>query len=92
MKTITILGQKYKIVDKSMEDQLGECDPDKRVLSIDPKQNDDQYASSTLHEIIHASLYISGLSFILEEKLEEAVVRAVEHALHPLVTFRKPIK
>ena len=43
--------------------------------------DDDHWREHLLHEVLHAILFLSGHSEQLDQKLEEAIVRAIEHGL-----------
>ncbi len=69
---------------------LGEVDSDDRIIRVDSSQAKDDLEATTLHEVLHAILHISGMVHLLPNgKLEEGIVRALEAGLRPLVTFRK---
>lgn len=44
----------------------------------------DELESVLIHEILHALMYVSGQSTLLDEKTEEAIVTALEHGLSQL--------
>lgn len=41
--------------------------------------------STLFHEAIHAALGVAGLNAVLEDKVEEAVVRCIENAFSEIV-------
>lgn len=92
-ESVNILGQVFRIkYVKRLKGGLGETRNDKRVILI--KECSEAEMEATLfHEIIHAVLFISGLSFVIDpdqEGAEEAVVRALEHGLMPLIKLEIP--
>ena len=87
-ESIVILGKTVEIKIKKMDENLGEFCSEKMRITIDPKQSNDEAAKTLLHEITHCILHITGLHFLLTEDLEEAIVRALEHALGDLIYFK----
>lgn len=69
----------------------GDCEAEGAVIRIAPLSEHTATkppASTLLHEIIHAALYVSGLEDVLERKepgLDETIVRVLESALFPLI-------
>lgn len=53
------------------------------VIYYDPAQSPHQLASAIAHEVAHAVFCIGGLSSVLGEEKEEAVVRAMEYMYIP---------
>ena len=87
-KELTIGGQKFSVVYKSM-DEYGELHFDKRKIYISNRIKGQVLLDTIIHEAFHAVLSISGLSYILEdahEELEEALVRAYENILAPFIS------
>jgi ssRNA-specific RNase YbeY (16S rRNA maturation enzyme) len=91
---VSVLGYEMKIVYAPIGQQPEALDGnmtfDDRTITIDTKLVGKQLEDTLLHEIIHAILHISGLAFLLDDKSEEAVVRALEHGLSPLVKLNIP--
>ena len=86
-KHIVIAGIKYDIVYKEMK-EFGELDSDGKKIAISKKIKGEVLLDTLVHEAFHAMLDISGLGYILEDvqpELEEALVRAYDHILTPLV-------
>ena len=90
---ITILGKKIKIrrprklVDESGNELFGLFDRDKLTIYVSQSPHHDK-DSTLLHECIHAIFFITGQTETLEHEQEEAIVRAMEHALAPLIRGR----
>jgi len=92
--SVMILGTKFRIeypeiIQDESEQVCGSMTGDERLIKISLKENPTelQLHSSLVHEIVHACLYVSGLSQVLDDKLEEAVVVALEHGIGPI--FRR---
>jgi|TARA_R110000765_G_scaffold82940_1_gene161361 hypothetical protein len=74
----------FKIVLKKMKD-YGDMDIDKKVIRIRTGLSDEESFDTLMHEVVHASLAISGLSNILDDSnIEEAIVRVADYILFPV--------
>jgi hypothetical protein len=91
---IIILGKKIKIkkprklVDELGQELFGLFDHDKMVIHVSQSKDHNKY-STFLHEILHAILFISGHNETLEHEQEEAIIRAIEHGLFPILEVTK---
>lgn len=91
---IMILGKKIrtrkpkKLVDESGQELFGLFDHDKMIIYVS-KSKDHNIHSTFLHEILHAILFISGHNETLEHEQEEAIIRAIEHGLYPILEGMK---
>lgn len=91
-KKVTVLGVQFTIEYKpdlraSDDDScFGLTDGAARVITLcTTKNNTPKKMEDTLfHECAHAILYVAGLSELLDGKMEEAVVLAIENGLSPL--------
>jgi len=85
-RQITIGGQKYKITyQKNLED-FGTLDVDKKIITVRENLSTQERLDTILHEAYHASLALSGLSYLLDdENKEEALVRAFDSILLPVI-------
>jgi len=74
------------------EDVMGLTTGSERKISICVSKNDspEKIESVLAHEIMHAILYVTGHSETIDEKVEEAVVLALEHGLTQL--YRRKFK
>ncbi len=92
---ISVLGQEYLVfldpvvLDDDGSELCGYMDTDCHEIHISASKcaSTDVQEATLLHEVVHAVLHQSGLSRMTEE-MEEALVRALEHGLHPLYTRR----
>jgi hypothetical protein len=66
-------------VDK--EKSYGETQGFERLIKIKDSLKGEVYEATLMHEIIHAILHTSGISEMLGEELEEAIVVSLEHGL-----------
>lgn len=92
---VTVLGETFKIKYKPMisksdtgEGDYGQMVFDERVIYIDDQLKGRHLESTLFHEMIHAALAVSGHTFLLSEKEEESLVRALEHALMPNIALK----
>lgn len=82
-KTVTIGGQSVKLKVAEMDD-WGSYEHDARTitLSSDCLRKRSDLISTLRHEMVHAALHISGVSF-LERYDEEAIVRCFDQIFQP---------
>ena len=77
---LTILGEKIivKYVDLISEDISGDADVVKRTIRIEKKLNSKERQRVLAHEQFHMKLGLSGLSDLLDPKMEEALCTLAE--------------
>lgn len=68
---------------------FAETDGHDKIIRFNPAVPDDQLHATRIHEYVHATLHASGLSELLDEKLEEAIAVAIEHGFGPLIKFNR---
>jgi Zn-dependent peptidase ImmA (M78 family) len=82
---VSVLGRLYRIEYVAFEEgNYGECQGEKGLIRIREGLPEEERRATIVHELLHAILYESGITHILEkdnEHLEEAIVRAIEHGL-----------
>ncbi len=74
---LKICGRNYTIKRADIGDNFGLCEPATGVISIDKtleKHSNIPADLIELHEILHAILFETGLTSLLPENVEEAVV------------------
>lgn len=86
--SVLVGGHKIKIVwkpDSGGEDLFGTYSSDKKVITLFRSNNPNEgVAWSTLyHEMLHASLEIGGLTYMMTDGLEEAIVRNFDSLMLP---------
>lgn len=86
---LAILGIVYKVKYVSLDGELGNCNPDTRIINIDKDQSVDDARSTLLHEALHAAFAVSGQSELFRKDHEEAVVRMLEAFLFPVSDVTK---
>lgn len=74
------MGREYKIRRKRMKD-FASCDDEHETIYLRSGIKGDVADQTLLHELIHGILFRSGGKFQLDDKQEEAIVRALEHGL-----------
>ncbi len=87
--SVMVMGQKFTIIYESLEGALGECHAPFKLIKIDNRQSPEAAESSLFHEMLHAALYLAGLSTLLDPSVEEAVVVALEHAFEKKIDYKK---
>ena len=82
-KSIVIGGSRFKILIKKM-DSWGEMHFDNREIHISEKSLTPQklLLDTLRHEVLHASLSVSGISWS-EKYDEESIVRSIENIFFP---------
>ena len=84
---LKICGRNYIIRRADIGDNYGLCEPAVGVISIDKdleKHSTIPYDLVELHEILHAVLFETGLTSLLPENVEEAVVSGIAAQLHAI--------
>lgn len=66
---------------EEIEPTWGETRGDIRRIKILSTQDTRRQWTTLLHEYIHASLYVNGVSSYLSESVEEVIVQSLEHSL-----------
>lgn len=93
-KKISILGQTFKIEtvenmkDTDGSELLGLMTGHQRSIKLSSNLTDANRDEVLLHEIIHAVLYISGVSNLLKDNIEESIVVALEHGLNGIYKLK----
>jgi len=70
----------------------GVCHGAREEIEISSRMAGHRQARTLFHEIIHACFVTGGISQILKEDVEEAIVQCLEYKLWPIVDFRPEIK
>ena len=82
-RSVRIAGQSIKIKKGKLEDAYGQYEHDSRVIWISNTLKDDREILTTLrHEILEASLLISGVGW-LEKYDQEPICRCVDEVFWP---------
>ena len=82
-KTLKVMGNTVKIIHiknyLAEANRYGSCYSDDNIIKIDADLNDKDYDYTLKHELLHYVLYKSGISFLLKDGIEEAIVRCIEY-------------
>jgi len=86
-KKVIILGREFEVKSPTKvgdDDHYGDCDGAERVIRVRASLKGESFEDVLLHETIHGVLYTAGISEMLGDRLEEALVVALENGLGPL--------
>lgn len=88
MKSVSILGHKFRVdIDATLDaGEYGDTCSRTKVIRLNPRLSEEVKLETLWHEVLHASLGISGLSHVLTADLEEAVVSCIENATWELIS------
>lgn len=89
---ITIGGTRFtiKIVD---QEEWGNFHGDAKEITISKRAvSEGVFLPTLMHELLHATLFISGITWALETNVEEALVRAIENIYFPAIAALKKRK
>lgn len=64
--SVDILGKTFEVKYMKLEGLAGECIGSDFLIKINKKLSVEQTKSALLHEMIHAAMYVSGQSSVLE--------------------------
>lgn len=85
--TVPIMGIDFTIKHPKKVDDghaHGLTKGDEHYIELCSSLQGDAFERVLLHETMHGILYVSGLTELLDEKTEEAIVLALEHGLSQL--------
>jgi hypothetical protein len=85
-KTVTIAGKRIKLIVEEFKgadsDTFGEYFHDDKLIQINAGLTDEESLTTLRHEMMEASLFISGLAWT-ERFEQEAIVRCMEEIFFP---------
>lgn len=87
-KSVLIKGERWHLKKtKNLHDDkgdlcLGICDYEKRVIQVDPEQNNEMFLYTLIHELMHASLH--ELHIDISDDLNEVISDGVGFILSQL--------
>jgi len=88
--SIEIGGITFKIIYKELED-FGQMDFDKKTIYIRKGMSSEDNFDTLMHEVLHASLSVSGISYVIDElNVEEGIIRCADHLFFPI--FKEEFK
>lgn len=88
--SVVVMGTSYKIEycpDAVMKNLCGDVNFEDKIIRLRDSQSELEGQATLLHEIIHIVLERSGMTFLISSKMDEALTRALENGLAPLVTL-----
>ena len=87
-KKVTVAGVVLRVEWADMEGKWGDYDNDKHLIRLSKslkKEKPDMAVATLLHEMVHASLRLTGVSEVLGDDNEEAVAVNIECIYLPAV-------
>ena len=86
---LTVGGLEFKVKRAHLDNEVwGDCNISELEIRISLDCPEDKLWATLFHETVHACLAIGGLNETLEDRVEESIVRNLEHFLWPLVEFK----
>ena len=82
ISSISIGGQPFQVALEPME-EWGQFYADSARIAISDQCDPCEFFATLKHEILHAALWVSGATHLLDPKAEEAIVRAIENIALP---------
>lgn len=80
---VNICGVEYTVTRGVLpDDEIGECDPDNRKITVSMHADKDLFDTTVMHECVHAGFTASGLEHLITTEMQEAIVCMVEHTLY----------
>jgi hypothetical protein len=80
---------KIAVVVADQEDWGTFCGDAKKITISTKALEEGLFLTTLMHEMIHAVFFVSGITWVLEQNMEEAVVRAIENMYFPAVASLK---
>tara|TARA_Y100001937_G_scaffold71817_1_gene97697 strand:- start:429 stop:722 length:294 start_codon:yes stop_codon:yes gene_type:complete len=86
LSSIRVLDKKVKILYDSKMEDWGQCDLDKKEITLSSRclKDSEQHWWTLVHEVTHLIFEMTGVAFI-ERNDEEAYVRCTENLVIPWV-------
>lgn len=87
MNYVEILGKKVKVVSKELEgDLIGRFQDEPELqITLCPKLSKKQKERVLLHEMIHAFMFLTGISVLISGELNEAITLSAEYHIEDLI-------
>ena len=80
-----ICGKDYTLCRQDLPGMYGLCEPSKALITISETLAPAiEFEHILLHEIMHAILHETGLTCLMQERSEEAIVHGLSSSLHNL--------
>lgn len=89
-KTLLIFGDVYRVIKIRIKGGIaGDCDSEKKIIKICPKQTQKQKLHTLLHEMNHAVIFRTGIFQAVDEKVIETISENIATAILENFKLRK---
>lgn len=88
-KAVGVFGHAFEVELVPSLGDHGRFEPDDGVIFINKDISADEQWSTLFHEMLHAALFLGGLSEVLGGQLEEGVVRCIENSMWSSLEFKE---
>lgn len=88
-ESVQIGSQTILIRVAKLKDAFAEYNTETYTVTVDPDTDPSRVEMYMFHELVHASLHVSGVDQVLELRVEEAICWALQHQLFPLYNRKK---
>ena len=82
LKFVSVGGKRLRVRTGAIE-HLGTYHHDDALIQLNSEQSPKSARDTLRHEMVHAALAISGISYALKSGIEEALVRALDSIFFP---------
>ena len=82
IKSVNVAGKKLR-VKTAIGTDLGTYSHDDAIIHLHPEQSAASARETLRHEMVHATIAISGVGYALPSGVEEALVRALDSIFFP---------
>ena len=82
IKSVNVAGKKLR-VKTAIGTDLGTYSHDDATIHLHPEQSASSARETLRHEMVHATIAISGVGYALPNGVEEALVRALDSIFFP---------
>jgi hypothetical protein len=83
IKSVNVAGRRLRVKIAASTDNLGTYSHDDATIQLHPEQSQASAKETLRHEMLHATLAISGVGYALPAGVEEALVRALDSIFFP---------
>jgi len=83
IKSVTVAGRRLRVKIAADTEDLGAYSHDDATIQLHSDQSATSARETLRHEMLHATLAISGVGYALPNGVEEALVRALDSIFFP---------
>ena len=83
IKSVNVAGKKLRVKTAASTENLGTYSHDDATIHLHPEQSATSARETLRHEMVHATIAISGVGYALPNGVEEALVRALDSIFFP---------